>query len=143
MSLISLGINAHAIGDFSGHWVTDSGEVVSDLGLNSKCTGIEIVIEQTASEMITKQYTSTCALFGSSWGPMVQEIKDGKVFEQGEEVGTVDDTTLVSIAPSGTAVYIYNLKLVPSANGEMELESVYGVKNSLGTIRTEARLKRK
>ena len=142
-AILALGINAFAIGDFSGHWISEGGEVVSDLGLNSKCSRIEIVIEQTDIEIVTKQYTSTCDLFGSSWGPMVQQIENGKVFEHGEEVGTVDDTTLVSVAPSETVFYLYNLQLVPAADGSMELESVYGVKNYLGTIRTMAHLKRK
>jgi hypothetical protein len=31
---------------------------------------------------------------------------------------------------------------VPGANGEIELESEYGVKNAVGTILTTARLKR-
>ncbi len=69
-------------------------------------------------------------------------IADGKVYEHGEQVGTVDDTTLISIAPSGSVAYHYNLRLVPAADGTMELESEYGAQNFLGTLMTVARLRR-
>jgi hypothetical protein len=135
-------LSSLAVGDFSGHWVAEGGEVTSDVGLNSKCSRVEIVIEQTQSAVITQKYSSSCNLFSSEWGPMEQLFADGKIYEQGEEVGTIDDSSLTSIAPSGTAFYLYNMRLVPGASGEIELESEYGVKNAVGTILTTARLKR-
>lgn len=134
--------NLFAIGDFSGHWVAEHGEVVSQIGLNSQCSRVEIIIEQTPTAVITKKYTSTCDLYGSSWGPVEQTVMDGKVYEHGEHVGTVDETSLISLAPSGTVAYHYNLHLVSGPNGEIELESEYGAQNFLGTLMTVARLKR-
>ncbi|MBY0384773.1 hypothetical protein K2X05_06400 [bacterium] len=128
--------NAQAIGDFSGHWIADSGEVKSNVGLSSTCSKIEVIIEQTDTTIVTKKYESTCKLYGSSWGPFVQTIEDGKVYEDDEQVGIVDDTKLTSTSPSGTATYIYNLILGTDSKGERTLTVEYGVKNYVGTIIT-------
>lgn len=128
--------NVQAIGDFSGHWIANSGEVKSNIGLSSTCSKIEVIIEQTETEIVTKRYESTCDLYSSSWGPVAQTIADGKVYEDDLQVGIVDDTTLVSTAPSGTAAYIYNLILGVDSKGERTLTVEYGVKNYVGTIIT-------
>lgn len=137
-----LSTTALAVGDFSGHWVAEEGEVTSQIGLNSKCSRVEIIIEQTATAVITKKYSSTCDMFGSSWGPVEQAILDGKIYEHGEPVGTIDETSLNSAAQDGTVLYHYNLRLVAGANGKMELESEYGTQNFVGKLITVARLKR-
>lgn len=135
--------NAQAIGDFSGHWIADAGEVKSNVGLSSTCSNIEVIIEQTETEIVTKKYESTCDLYSSTWGPVVQAIADGKVYEDDLQVGIVNETTLVSTAPSGTAAYIYNLILGVDSKGERTLTVEYGVKNYVGTIVTYGMLYKK
>lgn len=138
--ILFLGLKTWAVGNFEGHWIATQGEVTSNLGLSSTCTKIEIVIRQTESSIVTDKYESTCQLYSSTWGPVVQRIQDGKVYEDEDVVGTIDDSSLLTTAPSGTVFYIYNLKLVPNNNGQMDLEAEYGVRNYLGTILTTARL---
>lgn len=129
-----------AVGDFSGHWTADKGTVSSNLGLRSDCTKVELDIAQTADKLTVRKYKSDCNLFGSSWGPDEMTLKDGKVYEDGDEVGTITGDTLMTIAPSGTVAYAFNLKLVKGADGQPVLESYYGVKNATGAIATEANL---
>ena len=69
---------------------------------------------------------------------VVQEIRDGKIFEQGEEVGTIDDTTMITVSRSGSYQYAYNLRLHKSAEGIETLESYYGTKGIIGAMITEA-----
>jgi hypothetical protein len=131
-----------AVADFSGHWVADKGTVSSNVGLHSECSAVTIDIEQTSTKLTVKQYKSECALFGSTWGPSEMTLKDGKVFEDGEEVGTISGDTLITISPSGTAAYAFNLKLIKGDDGQSVLESYYGVKNGVGAIATEANHRR-
>jgi hypothetical protein len=143
--LIFLSVNlfftlpAMALADFSGHWVGD-GKINSNIGLNSTCSKIEIVISQTATTLVTEKYVSTCKLFGSSWGPVEMTIQGGDVFEDGEQVGTINDDTLLTIEPSGTVAYAFNLKLVPKGDGTMALQTYYGTQNSIGGMATEGLL---
>lgn len=138
---LAIAVQAHAVGDFSGIWVGE-GEVSGVAGLGSKCSKVEIIVEQTETSVFTKKYESTCDLYGSTWGPIQQDYHDGQVFENGEPVGIIDDTHMTSTAPDGGAIYIYNLTLVPGPNGTFELDSEYGVQNFVGTLMTRARLKR-
>jgi hypothetical protein len=103
---------ALARANFSGHWVANSGKVSSNVGISASCSKVEIIIEQNEKEFITKKYESTCNFFGSQWGPVKQDLNGEQVLEQGEVVGSISDDTLITTAPSGTAAYAYNLKLV-------------------------------
>jgi hypothetical protein len=140
--LLSLTFKSWAVANFEGRWIATEGEVVSTLGLNSKCSRIEIIIKQTTNEIITEKYESTCELYGSTWGPVLQTIKDGKVYEHDELVGTIDEESLLTTAPSGTVFYIYNLSLISDSSGQIQLKAEYGVRNYLGTLLTTARLSR-
>lgn len=123
-----------------GHWVADSGQVSSNIGLSAKCTRVEIIIEQDEKSVKTLKYDAQCGTLGSKWGPIQQDIENGKVFEAGVEVGTIDDTTLLTTSVDGTVQYAYNLRLVRGQNGEPLLQSYYGTKNFIGAIVTEATL---
>jgi hypothetical protein len=127
-----------AVGNFSGHWVANSGKLSSTIGLSADCTKVEIVIEQTETQLLTKLYNAECALFGSKWGPVPQEIRDGKVYEQGELVGTITEDTLMTLSTSGTYQYAYNLRLKKTADGKETLDSYYGAKGAVGAMVTEA-----
>ena len=129
---------AFAIANFSGHWIANSGQLSSNVGLSAKCTKVEVEIVQTEQVIETKIYDATCGLFGSKWGPIKQDIKDGKIFEAGIEVGTIDDDTLITVSTSGTYQYAYNLKLIKAADGSTQLMSYYGTRGSLGAMVTEA-----
>ncbi len=124
--------------NFSGHWVAQGGQVSSNIGLSSPCSKVEILIQHTDDQIRTEFYKSDCQMFGTKWGPVVQDIKDGKVFEKGVEVGTITDDTLITVSSSGTYKYAYNLKLKKSDQGELRLNSYYGTKGAIGAMATEA-----
>lgn len=132
ISSVSMGLN------FSGHWVANSGKVSSNIGLNSPCSKVEILIQHTDDQIRTEYYKSDCQMFGAKWGPVVQNIKDGKVFENGVEVGTITEDTLMTTSTSGTYKYAYNLKLKVSDEGELILNSYYGTQGAIGAMATEA-----
>ncbi len=129
---------AKAIANFSGHWIATDGKVSSNIGLNSNCSRVEILIQQSETEILTQVYNAECNLFGSKWGPIRQQIRDGKVYEQDEEVGTISTDTMITISASGTSKYAYNLKLVQNADGTKSLKSYYGTQGAIGAIATEA-----
>jgi hypothetical protein len=137
---------AFATGDFSGHWLATTGKLSSTVGLKADCTKIEIVVEQRADALVTKQYRADCGTYGPHWGPVTQTIKNGKVFEGEDEdeteVGTITDDTLITVSNSGGVAYAYNMKLHPKADGSVTLQSYYGVKNAVGTIVIEGDLQR-
>ncbi|MGE3260300.1 MAG: hypothetical protein AB7K68_00830 [Bacteriovoracia bacterium] len=132
---------AFAVGNFSGHWLTTTGKINSTVGIKGDCSKIEIVIEQKEGLLLTKQYRANCGTYDSNWGPVAQTIRDGKVFEgegeDEEQVGTITDTTLITVSRSGGVSYAYNLKLHPQPDGSVLLQSYYGVKNAVGAIAIE------
>ncbi len=137
LSLI-LPFQSMAIANFTGHWIATSGKLSSNVGLSAKCTKVEIEIVQTQGVIETKIYDATCGMFGSKWGPIKQDIKDGKIYEAGVEVGTINDDTMITVSTSGTYQYAYNLKLIQSADGKKQLMSYYGTKGGIGAMVTEA-----
>lgn len=126
------------IANFSGHWIASEGKVSSNIGLNSKCSKVEILIEQTETEIITNLYNAECDMFGSKWGPIHQEIRGGKIFENDLEVGTITEDTLRTTAPSGAYQYAYNLRLLNSPEGKKILQSYYGTRGAVGAMAIEA-----
>jgi hypothetical protein len=133
---------AWADGDFSGHWEAHDGKVSSNVGLKGDCSLIQIDLEQTADSLIIKKYHSVCTISGTTWGPIREDIKDGKVYENGELAGTFDGTTLKTTMPDGSVVYAVNLRLEKDpTTGAPVLRSYYGVQNIIGAIAEEAVLK--
>jgi hypothetical protein len=140
--VLALPSAAFAVADFSGTWVASAGTVSSTVGISSTCTKITIRVVQTATEIRTDLYNAECKSYGSKWGPILQYIRAGKVFERDsdgneDEVGTISDDTLITVSQSGTMQYAYNLKLVPQPDGSKKLMSYYGVKGAIGAIVTE------
>lgn len=140
--LFSLQAHAKPVANFTGHWVATSGKVSSQLpGLSGKCSHVEIIIEQSETQITTKIYKANCNLFSSEWGPIVQEIRDGKIYEGSDEIGTIDETKMLSIFTSGGVQYAYNLRL--GSDGQAPyLDSYYGVRGSVGAIVVEARMQK-
>lgn len=138
--LLVLSVQSHAqdVADFTGRWVAAAGTISSTIGLSSKCSSVEIEIIQTVDVIETKLYKATCDLFGSTWGPITQEIRNGKIYEDGEEVGTITKDTMITVSTSGTMQYAYNLKLIQSPSGQKQLMSYYGTRGGVGAIVTEA-----
>lgn len=136
--ILVLPLQSMAIANFTGHWIANSGKLSSNVGLSANCTKVEIEIVQTQDVIETKIYDATCGIFGSKWGPIKQDIKDGKIFEAGVEVGTINEDTMITVSTSGTYQYAYNLKLIRSADGRKQLMSYYGTKGGIGAMVTEA-----
>jgi hypothetical protein len=136
--ILFLSSGASALANFTGHWIATNGKVSSTVGLSSKCSKVEIDIVQTEDAIQTKIYNATCDSFGSKWGPITQTIKNGKVYEQDEEVGKINEDTMITISTSGSYQYAYNLKLIKGADGKTQLMSYYGVKGAVGAMVTEA-----
>lgn len=139
--LFSSATLAADVANFSGHWIAPSGKVNSNVGLKGECSKIELVIEQNANVIRTKLYKADCGNYSSSWGPVNQFIRDGKVYEgegeDEEEVGTITHDTLITVARSGSVSYAYNLKLHPQADGTQTLQTYYGTRNAFGSIAIE------
>jgi hypothetical protein len=133
-----LGFSAFAqTADFSGHWV-GTGTIYQKPLLvgnptQSPCSKIELWMEQTAATLTTRHYTATCGAISPDWGPDVMQIKDGKVIEQGDEIGTLKGDTLITVDDTGSVSYAFNLK-VTGTGDQRTLHSYYGVKNGMGTI---------
>ena len=129
-----------AVVQLAGHWVADAGTVSSNIGISGKCSKIEIIIEQTDSYVLTKKYTAECGMgniMGSTWGPVRDDIKDGKIYEAGNEVGTIDATTMRTTAPDSGANYAYNLRIRTGSDGQPEMETYYATQNAVGAIAIE------
>lgn len=133
---------AWAVGDFSGHWLATSGKISSNIGLKGTCSKVEIIIEQTPDNLHTEKYSAKCSLFDSDWGPIDQTIRNGKVFEGDEEVGTITEDTFKTMAPDGNVSYAYNMKLIRNADGSFSMDSYYGTGNGFGAIVIEATLQK-
>jgi hypothetical protein len=131
---------AWAVADFSGRWIAASGKVSGVV--KGSCSKVEIEIEQKEGVLLTKIYDAACGLYGSSWGPVEQTIRDGKVFEGEEEVGTISEDTLLTTSRDGNVSYAYNLRLRPNPDGSLSLDTYYGVQNGAGAIVIEASLKK-
>lgn len=128
--------------DFTGHWLANDGKVSSNVGISGKCTKVEIVIEQTPDALVTKSYVAKCNLFDTDWGPIRQDVKNGKVYEGKEEVGTFDGTTLKTISKDGQYNYAYNLRIGQAADGTPTLQTYYGAQGGVGAMVVEATLKK-
>ncbi len=138
---------AFAVVDFNGRWVANSGKVSSTMsGLGGDCTKVEIYIKQTETQLITETYNADCGLWSKKFSNKVLELRDGKVFEQhGEnldEVGTISDTTLMTLTTSGVYQYAYNLKKTFDEVNGYTVQSYWGTKGSAGAIVVEALHKR-
>ena len=126
------------LADFSGTWV-GLGSVTSTFGVKGKCSSLEIEIQQTPNELRVNRYHAACDLLDTDWGPSSQQIRDGKLYESGEEVGSIYGTSAVSSAADSGVLYILNLKKV----SDTELNVTYGTQNFVGTITIEGPLHRK
>jgi len=131
--------------DFSGRW-SGTGQVttVSPFVGNKTypCSKIEIHIEHRPEQVTVGKYNAVCEFVGGSdWGPYNFEIRGEKVFEDGEETGTLIGDTMKTLQASGGVQYAFNLRLKEVVSGqEPILESYYGTRNMMGTIVIEGNL---
>ena len=135
-----LSIPAFAVGHFAGHWESVSGKVSSNIGINSNCSKIEVVIVQDSRSLTTKSYNAVCGTYSADWGPVTEDLQGNKVLENGDVVGSITEDSLTTSAPDSGVLYNYNLKLTPGSQGLMHV--VYGVQNFAGTITIEGDLKK-
>ena len=133
----SFSSSSWAVVNFTGHWMTTSGTVSSNVGFHSDCKKIEIVIEQTDTQFLTKTYHSECGLMGSDWGPDTMQLQGNKVFQYGGEVGSISDDTLLSDSPDSGVDYAWNLKMIVGDDGQPAVQTYYGVQNGVGAFATE------
>jgi hypothetical protein len=132
--------------NFSGDW-NGTGQLIGTNGSKTACSKIRIKIDHQVStnpQLLTvKVYDATCGYFGPEWGPYPFEIRDGKVFEDGEETGTLEGNLFKSLQASGGVQYAFNMKLVAGVQPSDDvLRSYYGVRNGLGAMVIEGDLKR-
>ena len=128
--------------DFSGHW-TGSGQITqrSLTGTDTKpCSLVDLSITQTPSKITLKRYHAICGLLDSDWGPDVMDIRGDKIFEYGEETGTLQGNLLKTLSSDGGVQYAFNLRLSSEIGKTPILESYYGVNNMTGTIVIEGKL---
>jgi len=123
-----------AVGHFEGHWVSKTGKVTSNIGINGDCTKVEILITQDEHQLLTKSYRAECGTYSSDWGPVPEEIHGGQILEGGDQVGTIDDKALKTSTPDSGVLYNYNLEL----QGAGRMHSTYGTQNFVGSITIEA-----
>ena len=127
-----------SVADFTGTWVGKA-TITSTFGVKGSCSSLEIDIRQTATAIVVTRYHAACDLMDTDWGPSTMQIKGGKLIEDGEEVGSIDESTMVSNAADSGVLYILNLKKI----SDTEIDSTYGTKNAVGTISVDGPLKRK
>jgi hypothetical protein len=134
--LLSLGASPV---NFSGHWKGPG--IMSDTkGNKTPCSEIEIVIRQTPDSMKIELYNAQCGQLNSNWGPYLMSLKNGKVFEDDEQIGEIQGNIMKTL--SGSSVqYAFNLRLNESPKTTPTLDSYYGVRNALGAIVIEGNLK--
>ncbi len=127
--------------DFSGHWVGTGTmyqkPILVGNPTQSPCSKIEVWIEQTPQTITNRRYHATCGNIDSDWGPDVMQIQNGKVIDQGEEIGTYDGNKLITITEDGGVSYAFNLQV----NGQgptRTLHSYYGTRNGVGSAVIEA-----
>ena len=133
--------------NFSGDW-WGTGEMIGKNVKKTACTKIRLKIDHQANAapqiLTVKIYDATCGLISPEWGDYPFEIRDGKVFEDGEETGSLEGNLFKSLQASGGVQHAFNMRLVSGAQpAEDVLRSYYGVKNGLGVIVIEGELKRR
>ena len=125
--------------NFSGHW-KGAGLMSDTKGNKTPCSEVEIVIRQTPDSMKIELYNAQCGQLNSNWGPYVMGLKNGKVFEEDEQIGEIQGNIMKTL--SGSSVqYAFNLRLNEASKTPPTLDSYYGVRNALGAIVIEGNLK--
>ena len=130
--------------DFTGHWVGPGQITQVDFAgrRTAPCSRVEIILEHLPAQLTIERYHAICQTMEPKWGPFDMEIRDGKIYEDGEETGTLEGDTLRTLSQDGSIQYAFNLRLKEVAPGEKPtLESYYGVRSGMGTIVIEANLK--
>ena len=132
--------------DFTGHWSATSGTMTMvDPYTGTKtspCSLVDITLKQDTSRITIQRYHAICGLLDSDWGPHDLDIKDGKIFEDDEETGTLEGNILKTLQYDSGVAYAFNLlmKATSGTDSTPILESYYGVKNLVGTIVIEGNL---
>ena len=149
--LISFGVpqfaGAAEMVNFSGDW-WGTGQMTGKNGQTTPCSKIRIKIDHQANSvpqiLTVKLYDATCGLISPEWGDYPFEIRDGKVFEDGEETGSLEGNLFKSLQASGGVQYAFNMRLVSGTQPTDDiLRSYYGVRNGFGVIVIEGDLKRR
>ena len=131
--------------DFTGHWVGTG--TMFQKGLTgttqSPCSKVEVIVEHLPNKLTVQKYNAVCGIMNPEWGPYPFEIRGTKVFEDGEETGTLEGNLLKTLQASGGVQYAFNLRLQdPPAGQAPVMETYYGVRNLVGTIVIEASIPR-
>jgi hypothetical protein len=124
--------------NFSGDW-QGTGQLQGPGNRKSPCSKIRIKIDHRTGatpEVLTVQlYDATCGLYGPEWGPYPFEIREGKVYEGGEETGALEGSVFRTTSSDGGVQYRFDLQLQNGASSADDLlRSSYGVRNGMGTI---------
>jgi hypothetical protein len=135
---------ARGASHFGGHW-TGAGRIISHNTFfgttQGPCSLIDITIEHLPARLTIARYHAICDNLSPDWGPSVMEIREGNIFEDGEQTGTFDGDILKTLQRSGAVQYAFNLRIAPQSPADAPvLESYYGVRNAAGSMVIEGNL---
>ncbi|MEI8346397.1 MAG: hypothetical protein WCG27_02950 [Pseudomonadota bacterium] len=128
--------------DLSGTW-QGPGEVTFSFGKKMPCSKITIRINHGPHQLMVSSYQARCGLLQPDWGPRPFDLADGKVYEDGEQIGTFDGHLFKTLATATGVQYAFNFKVNDDQNGNPEtLQTYYGTRNLSGAVVVEGVLKR-
>jgi len=88
-------------------------------------------------------YQARCSLLQPDWGPSDFDIHDGKVYQNGQQIGTFDGHLFKTMVSGSTVPYAFNFKVNDDTTGNpTTMQTYYATRNASGAIAVEGLLKR-
>ena len=136
LTLVSMSLPAisSAAADFTGRWISKTGMMTINYGVNIPCGKVNFAIQQTPNQFAIKDFDASCYTVGAIGGPAVLEIRNGKLFQKDLEVGSINEDTLVMTVNPDFNPYSLKLVMKKAADGHQYIESFYEARNGFGLV---------
>ena len=136
LTLVSLSLPAFsfATADFTGRWISTTGTMTINYGLNIPCEKVNFAIEQTANKFAIKDFDAYCFTVGAAGAPAVLDISNGKLFQKGLEVGSISEDTIIMTVNPDLNPYALKLTMKKAADGHNYIESYFQTNNGFGYV---------
>jgi hypothetical protein len=130
--------------DLSGTW-SGAGKVTFSFGKTMPCSQIKIQFVQYVDgpeKLTVKRYEAWCSLLNPDWGPLSFELKENRVYLEGDEVGTYDGRLFKALMNDGSVQYAFNFLLKEDESGKISMQTYYATRNMMGAVAIEGELSR-